>query len=236
MNIVDFILIGIIAVSVLWGLYRGFIQSILNVGASLLSFLVSFLVYPSLANVIQSNENIVLNLIHYTDARSRIGDLGLSTTSVATLSPANLESVLQNAKLPTPFDKLLSHNLTNQVFSGLPDVSTVGDYINQTIVSAFIHILCFLLCFIVLYVVFSLIINMLRAVFHYPMLKHFDSIIGGGLGFVRGILFCYLLFALVPLASTIIHLDLFDQLIANSLLANIFNNGNLILSIINRKL
>lgn len=236
MNIVDFVLIGLIAVSLLWGLYRGFIQSVLNIGASLLSFLGSFLLYPSIANAIQSNQGIVRNLIHYTDAGSRIGDLELSLTKVADLSQGTLENVMQNASLPAPFDKLLNHNLTNQVFANLPDVSTVGDYINQTIVSAFINILCFLLCFFVLYVVFSIVINLLRAVFRYPMLKHFDSLLGGVFGLVRGVLFCYLLFTLVPLAQTVIHLDLFDQLINNSLLATLFNNGNLILSIINRRL
>lgn len=236
MNIVDFVLIGLIAVSLLWGLYRGFIQSVLNIGASLLAFLGSFMLYPSIANAIQSNQDIVRNLIHYTDAGSRIGDLELSLTKVAGLTQSTLASVMENASLPAPFDKLLSHNLTNQVFANLPDVSTVGDYINQTIVSAFINILCFVLCFAILYILFSVILNLLRAVFHFPMLKYFDSVLGGVFGLMRGVLFCYLLFTLVPLAQTVIHLDLFDQLINNSLLATVFNNGNLILSIINRRL
>ncbi len=235
MNIVDYLLLGVIAISLLWGLYRGFIQSILNVGAALLAFLGSFLVYPSIANTIQNNQSIVMNLLHYTDAGSRIGDLELSLTKVATLAQSSLDSVLQNANLPFPFNNLLAHNITNQVYATI-GASTVEDYMKQTIVSASINILCFLLCFIVLYIVLSLVLNLLRAVFQFPMLKHFDSLLGGAFGFLRGILFCYLIFTLVPLASTIIHVDLFDQLIDGSLLATVFNNGNLILSILNRKL
>lgn len=235
MNIVDYALIAVIGISLLWGLYRGFISSLLNVGAALLSFLGSFLIYPSIANSIQSNQNIVMNLIHYTDAGSRIGDLELSLTKVASLGQSGLETVLQNANLPFPFNELLSYNITNQIYATI-GAATVEDYIKQTIVTASINVLCFLLCFIVLYLIFSIVINLLRAVFNFPMLKHFDTLLGGAFGFVRGILFCYLIFTLVPLASTIIHVDQFDQLISSSLLATVFNNGNLILSILNRKL
>ena len=42
MNIVDYVIIGIIGISVLFGLYRGFIASVLNMGCGLMSFLASF--------------------------------------------------------------------------------------------------------------------------------------------------------------------------------------------------
>lgn len=46
MNIVDYVIIGIIGISVLFGLYRGFIASVLNMGCGLMSFLASFWVSP----------------------------------------------------------------------------------------------------------------------------------------------------------------------------------------------
>ena len=49
MNIVDYVIIGIIGISVLFGLYRGFIASVLNMGCGLMSFLASFWVSPKLA-------------------------------------------------------------------------------------------------------------------------------------------------------------------------------------------
>ena len=55
MNIVDYVIIGIIGISVLFGLYRGFIASVLNMGCGLMSFLASFWVSPKLAAAVQSN-------------------------------------------------------------------------------------------------------------------------------------------------------------------------------------
>lgn len=73
MNIVDYVIIGIIGISVLFGLYRGFIASVLNMGCGLMSFLASFWVSPKLAAAVQSNQSFLNMLLHYTDASSRIG-------------------------------------------------------------------------------------------------------------------------------------------------------------------
>ena len=47
MNIVDYVIIGIIGISVLFGLYRGFIASVLNMGCGLMSFLCLLYTSPS---------------------------------------------------------------------------------------------------------------------------------------------------------------------------------------------
>ena len=55
MNIVDYVIIGVLGVSVLYGLYRGFVASVLSMGGGLISFLASFALYPKLAALIQNN-------------------------------------------------------------------------------------------------------------------------------------------------------------------------------------
>ena len=94
MNIVDYVIIGIVAISVLFGLYRGFVSSVLSMGGGLLSFLASFALYPKLAALIQNNQELQRTLLHYTDASSRIGDLELALTNVVTLSREGIQKVL----------------------------------------------------------------------------------------------------------------------------------------------
>ena len=53
MNIVDYVIIGVLGVSVLYGLYRGFVASVLSMGGGLISFLSAFALYPKLAALIQ---------------------------------------------------------------------------------------------------------------------------------------------------------------------------------------
>lgn len=235
MNIVDYVILGIIGVSVLWGFYRGFIQSVLNMGGCLVALIASFYVYPKLAEAIQSNQDWVRTLIHYTDASSRLGDLELSLTKVSGLTEGTIATILTKVSLPEPLSSLLNYNLTNQVYVA-QNISTVADYVNQTIVSVSINIICFLLCFVVIYLAFAIVLNLLRAVFRFPLLKQLDWLAGGIFGLARGVVFCYAAFVLIPLVQTIVPFEQINELISASTLAPIFNNGNLILSIMNRRL
>jgi uncharacterized membrane protein required for colicin V production len=235
MNIVDMVMIGIIALSVLWGFYRGFIQSVLSMGACLLSFLASFWAYPYLAGIIQGDQSLVMNLIHYTDASSRIGNLELAMTNVGQLTQEKIAVIIGNVSLPQPLSDILGYNLENGVFQAL-GVHSVSDYVNQTIMTVSVNILSFLICFAALYVILSLLLNVLRAVFHFPLLKQFDWLAGGAFGALRGVIFCYAAFVIVPLALTVMPVEGLETLIAESALAGLFNNGNLILAIMNRRL
>ena len=236
MNIVDYVIIGVVAISVLFGLYRGFVSSVLSMGGGLISFLSSFALYPKLAALIQNNQELQRTLLHYTDASSRIGDLELALTNVINLGREGIEQVLQNVSLPSPLDSILRVNLENLVYGTTGAATTVSDYVSQTILQASINIICFLVCFIGLYIVISLGLNLIRAVFRFPVLKQLDSLAGGVFGLLRGILLCLAVFTLIPLVQTMIPLDLINDLLNESALSPIFMNGNLITAIMNKQL
>ncbi len=236
MNIVDYVIIGVVAISVLFGLYRGFVSSVLSMGGGLISFLSSFALYPKLAALIQNNQELQRTLLHYTDASSRIGDLELALTNVINLGREGIEQVLQNVSLPAPLDSILQVNLENLVYGTSGAATTVSDYVSQTILQASINIICFLVCFAGLYIVISLALNLIRAVFRFPVLKQLDSLAGGVFGLLRGILLCLVVFTLIPLVQTMIPLDVITGLLDESQLAPIFMNGNLITAIMNKQL
>ena len=236
MNIVDYIAIGILAVSLLFGFYRGFVASVLNTGGGLIAFGLSFVLYPKLTALIQTNDGLVRTLLHYTDASSRIGDLELALTNVVTLGREGIEQVLANVKLPAPLDSILRVNLENLVYGTSGAAATVSDYVSQTILQASINIICFLVCFIGLYIVFSLAANLIRAIFRFPVLKQLDGLTGGIFGLLRGLLICLAVFTLIPLVQTMIPLEFITQLLEESQLAPLFMNGNLITAIMNKQL
>lgn len=236
MNAVDYVVLGLMGLSVLFGFYRGFISSVLNTGGGLISFGLSFVLYPRVAEMIQGNEELVRTLMHYTDASSRLGDLELAITNVATLTQEKITEVLTRVQLPAPLDTLLQVNLEQQVYAANAGVDTVAEYVSQTIASASINIICFLLCFVVIYIALAIVVNLLKAIFRFPVLKQLDWLAGGIFGFLRGVLLCYVVFALVPLVLTVVPIDFISELFEQSMLAPIFNNGNLILGIMNGKL
>ena len=235
MNVVDLVILGLLGISVLFGLYRGFIASVASMGGSLLSLILSFWLSPKLVELIQANPDWIKTLMSYTDASSRLGDLNLSLTSVSALSSDSITDILSRVSLPAPLDTLLKTNLENQVFapSGL---TQVGDYVSQTIVGAILHVICFVVCFLALMIVFHFGLNFLKAVFRFPVLKQMNALAGGVFGLLRGVLLCFVAFALLPLIETVVPVEDIGLLVSQSTLAPLFNSGNLILAIMNGRL
>ena len=233
MNIVDIIIIAILGLSVLVGLYRGFISSVASMGGCLLSLGLSFWLSPKVAAAIQNNPEILKTLASYTDAATKIGDQTLASTSVTSLTQNSIADILSKVNLPAPLSTLLQNNLENKVFGTAADV---GSYVSQTIVGAILNVICFILCFVVLLIVLHFVLNFLKVVFKFPVLKQLNSIAGGAFGLLRGALLCFVAFALLPLIQTMVPVTGINELVTQSALAPLFNSGNLILAIMNGKL
>jgi len=99
-----------------------------------------------------------------------------------------------------------------------------------------INVLCFLLCFVVCFLITTILVNLLRAVFRFPVLKHLDWLAGGVFGFLLGIVICFVAFTILPLLESVVPIPEFRELVAQSELAQVFRNGNLVISIMNRRL
>ena len=237
MNAIDYGIVVLLLVFTLFGFYRGFLQSLLNLGGCLLSFAASFWLFPKLADAVSSNTEIVRLLSGYTDSGSVLGDLDLSSLSVNTLSATNISAIVDKASLPDPIGRLLQANLAEKAFSPLGDLATnVGDYINQTILSVSINVLSFIVVFILCFLAVTIVINLLKSVFKFPLLKQLDWLAGGAFGFVIGCVLCFVVFTAMPVLQSLIPLENFQQMVSESALAGIFQNGNLVISIMNRKL
>ena len=226
MNVVDIVILAILGLSVLVGLYRGFISSVASMGGCLLSLGLSFWLSPKLADVIQNNPDILRTLASYTDAATKLGDQSLAASSVATLTENGIAEIINRVSLPAPLSTLLQNNLQNKVFGTAADV---GTYISQTIIGAILNVICFIVCFLALMLVIHLVISFLKVVFKFPVLKQLNSLAGGIFGLLRGALLCFVAFALLPMKEV-------SQLVEQSALAPLFNSGKLILAVMKGKL
>ena len=74
-NLIDWICVAVLALSVLYGMYRGFISGVLSLAALVGAIAGSFFLYPKLSEILSKNETLVATLLYYTDAASRIGRL-----------------------------------------------------------------------------------------------------------------------------------------------------------------
>lgn len=233
MNIVDIVIIAILGLSVLVGLYRGFISSVASMGGCLLSLGLSFWLSPKLSEAIQKNPEILKTLASYTDAATKIGDMNVAAQPVESLGANGIADIVSKVGLPAPLSTILQSNLQNQVFGAGVNV---GDYVKQTIVGAVLNVICFIVCFVVLLLIIHFVINLLKVVFKFPVLKQLNSVAGGVFGLLRGALLCFVAFALLPLIQTLLPVQDINQLVETSALAPLFNSGNLIMAIMNGRL
>ena len=226
LNIVDIVVLIVIAISVIHGMYRGFITGVLSVAALIGSVALAFMCSGELAAWLQGNRTLVDTLMYYTDAGSRISDLNLSLMPVGQVSEMTLKQILESANLPAAFESAFITQLGSAAAN-----MTVSELLSQTIVSVSISILSFLICFLLTYVTLVFLVHLINYVFELPVLRHLDSLIGGVFGLARGVLLVFIFFALVPIVLAVAPVEQIQQLIDASRLAPLFDS-QLILSIL----
>ena len=68
------------------------------------------------------------------------------------------------------------------------------------------------------------------------MMGDMNGMAGGAFGFLIGCVLCFIVFTAMPLLQSVVPLEQFQTLVDQSALAKVFENGNLIISIMNRRL
>lgn len=221
MNIIDILILAVLGVSLIFGLYRGFISGVLSVAALIGAAAAAFAVSPSLAAWLQGNDTLVNTLMYYTDAGSRIKDLDLSLLTVSQVT-----QIMAGAQLPEQFQAAFI-NAVNTA----PGATTMATLLSQTIVNVSLSILSFLICFLGCYIVATFVIHLICYVFELPVLRHLDALMGGVFGLARGVLLLFILFALVPIIQAVVPVQQLTDILNASRLAPLFDS-KLILSIL----
>lgn len=232
MNLIDLAVVAALALFALAGLYRGFLTTLLNLGAYLVSTLLAFLFMPLGANAVKGSESLYNMMLYYTEGSEYIVNAEYVRANISSVGAAELSDIISAAKLPYPMGKEISENVAKEVFAG-QGVVTLGDYFNQTIVCVFINILIFLLIFVIVRVILAFVINGVDYAWTFPVLRSGDGLLGMALGILRGMFSLFLLFMLLPIALTV--LGQFEQIhamVENSVFAAFFYRANFLLALI----
>lgn len=225
MNYVDYIVLSILSICLLIGVYNGFVVSSLGFLSSLFSWLVSLTFYPSLSKfIIQRYPDLIKNLIFYTEGASKVKSIEEQALVVSSLTQEQIIDIVNRAKLPPPFDRLLLHNMLNKT---LPDLTTVGEYFNYSIAYIILNIICFITLFLIIRIICQIGISITREVIGLPVLKKYNGLAGAGVGVLRGFFLISLLFSLVPIILILVPLDIIYLLIENSSMGEFFFETNI---------
>jgi len=231
-NFLDILVLGLLALFVLVGVYRGFFHSLLSLGALVISCALATIFMPMLSRNFQKHEELYNTVLYYTEGSEFVEDVELSRSTIYAVDTATLEKITANPDMPYPMGKRVYDAIQDEAFLDR-GVSSVGDYFNLTIVNTATNILSFLLLFVVIRLVLGFFINNADyAAKGYPQLHRFDRVIGAGLGLIRGFLGLFVLFLLIPLVLIVLPVDMVRDLVEESFFLQFYYHSNILLPLI----
>ena len=231
MNLIDIAVIGVLALFILHGIYKGFLQTLLSIGAYILAWLAAIVLLPVGSNSIRGSEKLFNTMLYYTEGSEYVNDVELARKSIDEISTDTLNAVFAKADLPYPMAKNIADNIARESFAE-NGITTLGDYFNQTIVIVFINILVFIAMFAIIRIILAFIINGVDYAWTLPKLRVADRAIAGGIGLIRGILAVFLLFMLLPIVLIVLQgkFAFLTDMVNDSMMAKFFYRTNFLLS------
>ena len=231
MNLLDVVIIAILAFYLISGMYRGSITSFLSTAGFVAAWYGAKQFFPTVANMALSNQTLMAVLNQYLEPESFFATHAQAMTTVAEVISGG-ETAIQNAIASVSanlsvISRAFEANVRSQVFQNL-GITTLADYLDQTIWQAIFNVAAFILCFIALYVLVSLVVNLLDHVIAFSLVRGFDWLLGGLLGLVRGLVICVLVLNLVPMLVQIVAPDFAQSLIGESVLMNFVTQADLL--------
>ncbi|MBR0107871.1 MAG: CvpA family protein [Clostridia bacterium] len=234
MNIVDIIILAILALSMVSGMYKGFITSTLALVGFVGAWIGSMATYQYLVAAIRGNETLLTVFSGIANAVDlNIGSLGNLTVFEATSE--QIDAAVNSINVPL-IGNLFKSNVVGQVFKNM-GIDTLSEYLGETILSTALNVICFVLMFVVIYAAVLLLVNLLNNVFRFPALRHADWLLGGVFGLVRGVIILLLICAVVsPLSEALktMNVSIVSDLIADSKFASIFFENNILESVLEK--
>lgn len=231
MNLIDIAVIGVLVLFILHGIYKGFLPTLLSIGAYILAWLAAIVLLPVGSNSIRGSEKLFNTMLYYTEGSEYVNDVELARKSIDEISTDTLNAVFAKADLPYPMAKNIADNIARESFAE-NGITTLGDYFNQTIVIVFINILVFIAMFAIIRIILAFIINGVDYAWTLPKLRVADRAIAGGIGLIRGILAVFLLFMLLPIVLIVLQgkFAFLTDMVNDSMMAKFFYRTNFLLS------
>ena len=219
MNIIDIILIAILGVSVLSGMQKGFLTSLL---ATFGAWIAARAVYPTLAQQFMASEFmkwLELN-INFDGFLANLADYAGKTVESVSGSMNALVDALAMNNVPEAIITSFKANAAG--FSSM----TVSQYFTEITWQAIFNVVSFALVFAIAYAVLLLVVNLFNNVFRVPKLRGVDALLGGVLGAVRGYAVVCLVCAIIPMVFTALDSSVINAFLADSTIGKFFLSGD----------
>lgn len=225
MNIIDIILLAILAIAFISGMQKGFLTSVLATFAFVGAWVIALSVYPVVSERLM-NSQFRQWLDGNVDFDALLEGVDVSR-SLCTGVVNQLDAIVRT---------LTSHNVPSAIvdlfkanFAANGGI-TVGSYLSQTIWQSVFNVVSFAVVFALSYAALLLVVNLLNNMFRIPKLRGVDALLGGALGAVRGYVVICLVVAIIPMVLTALDSSVIETMLDGSTIGRFFVDGKSLFS------
>lgn len=197
MSKVDMTIIVVIGLMMLSGYVRGFIKTLFNVVSMIITFGLTYYLYPYVSKFIMNETSLYKNI---SDTISSNFDFEKLLEGAIT-KETQLQAI-EKLPLPDMFKEILVNNNNPEMFK-LLDVSSFQDYISGSLASIVVNIIVFIALFFIIWIVLNILVSVLDLVAKLPGLKQVNKLAGAGLGLVFGLAFIFIGLSVVTLIISV---------------------------------
>lgn len=193
----DLIFIGIIVLAFVAGWHKGAAKTLLSLGAFVAALVVAILLSRPLSQLIYSTffESALENRIEQFVVQSPAGAVAFESAAFLASLPKMLFEMLSRFGRT---EHLTSNSFASYADSESSATAMVEDMVSPVITAIISGIVCILL-FIVLRLLLGGISKGIAKVFRLPLLRFPDSLLGGAMGILKGILIIVAILVLLEL-------------------------------------
>ncbi|MDR2514231.1 MAG: CvpA family protein [Christensenellaceae bacterium] len=226
MNPINLLILALFGLSLLFGLYKGFLPTLANTVGLFLSLAIAYFCYSLVSSWIALHKDWLEWVIYLSEGASHIPFqyLEYARSDVALLAAGDVAKIVEAAGFAAPFDGYILSNVVSRIYA--PDLTLLRDYFNQTIADSSLNIIAFLLCGGVAYLISTLLAIFIDSTVRFPKLRLLDWLLGAGIALLRGYVILLALFMLVPLVLNMLQIEFLSQMMADSSMAQWFLEGN----------
>lgn len=215
--IIDIIVLAILLGNIIVGYKRGLTGSIIKIISFFIALLIAFMLYKPVADLVIANTNWDDNL------QTSIEEMLQGETT----SDGKVDE--EQSSLPKEMIKYINENIEKVVREAKDEViPTVSTQISHTIINAGSAIALFIIARLVLIVVSFL----LKFITKLPILKQVDKTGGVIYGIIAGLIFVWILLAIISLISPALESTGIIKAISESFIGGFLYNNNLLMTII----
>ena len=223
MNVMLFIVLGILVVFVIIGVVKGFVKMLFATLALVVTIILSILATDKMANFLKEHtvvyDKIYEKMLDFTEDKIDAKFNDFKTAQGGAIEKLPIPSVLKAQ---------LSDNNNEETYAKLGVVS-FSDYIAAYLSNIILKALAFLILFVVIAVVLRVLLAILDALTKLPVLRQANKFLGFIFGLIQGLIIVWIVFVFITFISTSgLGQTALGQISDSEFLSFLYNNNYLI--------